>query len=259
MTLFVAGLMALAIWLLTANRPFAAGVALALATIKPQLVAILLLWLLVWTLADLRGRFRWLVSFVCTLAALFAASEYYLPHWLPRFFEAVRDYRSYADAVFVFDKLIPAPWSTLLVIVVGAATVDIGWKGRTHAANTLKFADNAAFLMAVTVILIPSYALYNQMLLVPAVLGLMRERRALWHGGAIRRGLLFLLGLLVLWPWTTCILLAANSFFLPPEAAESAWAVPLWTSLMFPVGVAALMLLSHVPRAFDRHEKAAAS
>src|ERR1019366_7722740 len=109
----VSALVALALALLVSDRPIAAGVALACATIKPQLVSLLLLWLTIWSLADWRRRYRWAASFLFTMAMLCAASEWYLPHWIPRFLQAVQRYRSYNDAVSILDKLLPAPWGAM--------------------------------------------------------------------------------------------------------------------------------------------------
>ena len=94
-TLFVVPLLAVAMALLVSDRPVAAGVLLALATIKPQLVLLLLVWLTIWTVADWRRRYRWAASFLVSMAILWAASEWYLPHWIPRFWQAVREYHNY--------------------------------------------------------------------------------------------------------------------------------------------------------------------
>src|SRR5258707_1380027 len=83
---------AIPITLLVTDYAVAAGVLLAWATMKPQFVVLLLLWLAVWTMADWRRRYRWAVSFLATMTILMAASEWYLPHWIPRFWHAVREY-----------------------------------------------------------------------------------------------------------------------------------------------------------------------
>ena len=57
-SLMVAGLVAIAIALLVTDHAIAAGILLALSTIKPQLVWLLLFWLAIWTLADWRRRYR---------------------------------------------------------------------------------------------------------------------------------------------------------------------------------------------------------
>lgn len=250
MTLFVVALVAIAMALLVADCAIAAGILLALATVKPQLVGLLLLWLAIWTVGDWRRRYRWAASFLLTIGVLAVASECYLPHWISRFLQAVREYRGYTDAVSVLDKLIPAPWGWLAKLAAVAAAAHIGWRNRKHSEETGLFAATATMVLAVTVIVIPTYALYNQVMLLPAVLLLARERQAIWDRSFAARGLLILVAVLLFWPWLASAVLAGLSFLLPPEVVQRAWAVPGWTALSLPVGVAALMLAHGYQRAF---------
>ncbi len=244
MTLLVAALVAIALALLASGRPIAAGIALALATIKPQLVWLLLFWLMVWTLADWRRRYRCAASFLFTMAILCAASEWYLPHWIPRFLQAMREYPTYTDAVSTLDKLLPAPWGWVARALAVAAMVYIGWKNRQSSANTAAFAATVSLALAVTIIVIPSYSLYNQVMLLPALLVLVRDRQLLWNRNRMSRALLSLVAILLLWQWLASIVLAGLSFVLPLPTLEAAWAVPLWTVLPLPVAVAALVLIT---------------
>src|SRR5271166_2716066 len=82
LSLLVAAMCAAALALLAAGRPIAAGLLLALATIKPQLVLPLLVWLSVWSLADLKRRYRLAVAFLISMVVLCVASEALLPHWI---------------------------------------------------------------------------------------------------------------------------------------------------------------------------------
>jgi hypothetical protein len=250
MTLLVSALVALALALLVSDRPIAAGVALACATIKPQLVWLLLLWLTIWSLADWRRRYRWAASFLFMMAMLCAASEWYLPHWIPRFLQAVQRYRSYNDAVSILDKLLPAPWGAMPRALAVAATVCIVWKNRRLTEGTPAFATMVSLTLAVTVIVTPSYALYNQVLLLPALLMLGRDRQLLWNRNRISRVLLGLAAGLLLWQWATSIVLAGLSFVLPLRTIETAWAVPLWTIHFLAVVVAALVLMMSYQKTF---------
>jgi hypothetical protein len=259
MTLFVVALLAVAVALLVSDCPIAAGIVLALATIKPQLVWLVLLWLTIWTFADWRRRYRWAASFLLTMGVLFAASEWYLPHWIPRFLQAVREYRNYTDAVSVLDKLVPAPWGWLPRILAAAAAVHLCWKSRRFPEGTPAFAATAALALAVTVIVIPSYALYNQIMLLPALLMLVRERHRIWDRNRMNRVLLSVVAILLVWPWLASIVLAGLSFLLPLELVERTWAVPGWTVLSLPVGVAALMLLGSYQRPFAAPPEAGTS
>jgi len=250
MTLFVVALVAIAVALLVADYAIGAGILLALATIKPQLVGLLLLWLAIWTLGDWRRRYRWALSFLITMAILIGASEFWLPHWISRFLEAVREYRSYTDAISVLDTLLPAPWSMLAKLAAVVAAAHICWRNRKHAQQTGAFAATAIVVLAVTVIVIPSYALYNQVMLLPAVLMVARERQVIWERSFAARGLLIVVAVLLFWPWLASAVLAGLSFVLPPAVVQKAWAVPGWTALALPVGVAALMLALAYRRAF---------
>ncbi|MFI5110749.1 MAG: glycosyltransferase 87 family protein [Terriglobales bacterium] len=249
MTLFVVALLAIAMALLAADCAIAAGILLALATIKPQLVGLLLLWLAIWTVGDWRRRYRWALAFLISMAILVGTSEFWLPHWIPRFLQAVREYRNYTDAVSVLDKLLPAPGGVLTKLAAVVAAAHIGWRDRKHSEETGAFAATATMVLAVTVIVIPSYALYNQVMLLPAVLLLARERQAIWGRSFASRGLLILVAVLLFWPWLASAVLAGLSFLLPPEVVQRAWAVPGWTALSLPVGVAALMLAHGYQRA----------
>jgi len=245
MTLLVVALLAVAMALFASDWPIAAGMVVALTTIKPQLVWLFLLCLMIWTLADWRRRYRWAASFLLTMAILSGASAWYLPHWIFRFVEAMRRYLNYTDAVSILDLTVPAPWGWMSRVFVVAATLHIAWKNRRFAEDTPAFAATVSLALAVTVIVIPSYALYNQVMLLPALLMLLRDRRTIWNRNRVSRVLLSLAVILLLWPWLASLALACLSFVLPLELVERAWMVPGWTVLQIPLVVAALMLIHY--------------
>jgi Glycosyltransferase family 87 len=252
MSLLVAGLIAIAITLLVADYPVAAGILLAVATIKPQLVVLLLLWLVIWTLADWRRRYRWAVAFLATMAILLAASEWYLPHWIFRFGQAVREYRQYTGARSVLDNLVGPPWSWALEILVFAALLIACYRERRQDANSGAFAFTVSLALALTVLLVPITATYNQVLLIPALLLLLKERRAIWKSSVVIRALLVITAGLIFWPWFSSIILAALSFVLPLEKVDRAWAIPSWTVTQIPVALAALMLIFYYQEYYQK-------
>jgi Glycosyltransferase family 87 len=242
MSLFVAGLIAIAIMLLVADYPVAAGVLLAMATVKPQLMVLLLLWLALWTMADWRQRYRLAVSFLATMTILLAASEWYLPHWIPRFWQAVREYQHYTGARSVMDNLIGTPWSWVLEALALAAMLGVCYRERKQGANTGAFALTFSLVLAITVLLVPISAPYNHVLLIPALLLLLKDGRMIWQSNWVIRGLLLITTALVLWPWVSSIVLAGLSFVLPQETVDGASAIPFGTVIQIPVAVTALML-----------------
>jgi hypothetical protein len=251
MSLLVAGLMAIAIVLLAADYSVAAGFLLAVATIKPQLVALLLFWLVLWTVTDWRRRYRLATSFLTTMAILLAASEWYLPHWIPRFWQAVREYQRYTGAISLLDSLIGAPWSWALEVLAFAAMLGACYRERGQAANTRAFAFIISLVLATTVLLVPMSAPYNQVLLIPALLVLVGERRTIWQAGLVSRALGAITAAVVIWPWFSSTALAALSFILPQETVERGWAVPFWTTPQIPLAVVSLMLV-HYYRSYQR-------
>jgi len=211
--------------------------------------------LMIWTLPDWRRRYRWAVSFLLTMAVLFAASEWVLPHWIPRFLRAVHEYRSYSDAVSVLDKLVPAPWNWLSRILTAAATLHVFWKNRHLAVDAPEFATIVSLALAVTVIIIPSYPLYNQVMLLPALLTLLRERQLIWSRNGLNRMLLSVVAIFLFWPWGASFVLACLSFVLPAEIVERTWAIPFWTVLPLALVVAAMVLIRSYQKSFAARQE----
>jgi hypothetical protein len=243
MSLLVAGLIAGGILLLIREHHVAAGFLLALATIKPQLVIFLLLWLGIWTLADIRRRYAWAASFLATMAILFVAAEWYVPHWVSGFLQAVRQYQSYTGAMGVMEKLAGVAAGRVLEALAFGMMVVLCSRHRRSDQRSCGFALSVAMVLAVTVLLAPTYAVYNQVLLIPAALALVANRREIWEQGRASRVLFVASAAGVLWPWVASVGLAALSFILSSETVERGWAVPFWTALFIPVGVAAMMLI----------------
>ena len=251
MSLLVAGLVAIAVWLLIHDHQLAAGVVLALATMKPQLVLLLVVWLAIWTLADLRRRYRWAAVFLVVMAIQIGAAEWYLPHWIPRFWQAVLDYRRYTGAISVLEESVGSLAGRVLEVLAFLLLMRLCWRERNRAANTVAFAKMTSMVLAFTVLLIPADSVYNQILLIPALLVLVENCRAVWRRNVPSRALLLAVGAVVAWPWISSVALAALSFLWPEQTIGRAWAVPFWTSLLIPVGVAALMLVNAGQRSFS--------
>ncbi len=181
---------------------------------------------------------------------LMAASEWYLPHWLPRFWHAVREYQRYTGAFSVMDSLIGAPWSWAVEFFAFAATMGVCWRERRQSANTGSFGFTLSLVLATTILLVPTCSPNYQILLIPACLVLAKERRMIWQSNVANRILLVITAGLILWPWISSIALAGLSFVLPRETVERGWAIPFWTVTEIPVAVAGLMLVYYYQRTF---------
>jgi hypothetical protein len=242
LSLLVAGLIA-GCALLLARGSFAfAGVLLAFATIKPQLVLPLVTWLLVWVSGDWCRRKGFVPGFALTMGLLFAGAEYVLPGWFGRFRAAVTAYRQYTDgAGSVLDVLITPEWGRVLAGLVVLALVVTAWKFRRVSSDSSIFNLMLALVLAITVVIVPEAAPYNQVLLLPGILLVARDWRILWQKNRLSRILLTACGLLVFWPWLAATALTIASLGLPADVVQKAWAWPVWTSLAIPLIVAGLL------------------
>lgn len=259
LTLLVFALLAITMTLLASDRPIPAGILLAFATIKPQLVCLLLVWLAIWTLGDWRRRYHWAASFLLTMLVLWGASEWYLPNWIFRFFRALREYHLYTGEISVMDQLIGAPWSRILEFLALAVTLVACWRERRQVVNADGFTSILGLVLAITVLIEPNYRPYNQVLLIPALLILLKDRRGIWQRDAINRVLSVITVGSISWAWGSAGVLTGLSFVLPREMVERGWAVPMWTSFHIPLAVAALMLLHYYQRTFTAPARAGSS
>jgi hypothetical protein len=182
------------------------------------------------------------------MAILISASEWLLPHWIPLFWHALGEYRRYTGTVSVIGLLVGGSLSRVLEFVTFAAFLGICWRERRLAAASVAFTFMLSLVLAITILVVPTYGPYNQVFLIPALLVLVRDRRVIWQSGVANRILLVFTACLVLWPWISGTTLAALSFLLPQTTVERGWALPIWTLSHIPVAVAALMLIHYYQR-----------
>jgi hypothetical protein len=243
LTLLVSGFLASCAALLASGYLFAAGILLALATIKPQLAAPLSAWLIFWTMWDWRRRQRLFWGFALTMALLLGGAHLILPGWLNRFRSALSAYRQYAGAASLLDVLVTPAWGTAVSVVILLALAAACWRLGRVAAFAEAFALTLALTLAVTVVVIPMFAPYNQLLLLPGVLLALRWSRRLWQKRGLPRLIIMVSVLLLGWPWLATLALMLVSKWLPSAAVQRAWAIPLYTSLEIPLAILALLAL----------------
>jgi hypothetical protein len=113
---------------------------------------------------------------------------------------------------------------------------------RQAAETTLGFQWSLSLVLATTLLVIPMFAPYNQVLLLPAAMLAVRQIRPLWDGHRMNRVLVGMAAASLLWPWLAAAGLCMTVFFLPASTAQEAWALPLWTNFAIPVTLLALIL-----------------
>ena len=122
-----------------------------------------------------------------------------------------------------------------------SATIRTRWKFRRASSDSSIFNLMLALVLAITVVIVPKAAPYNQVLLLPGILLVARDWRILWQKNRLSRILLTACGLLVFWPWLAATALTIASLGLPADVVQKAWAWPVWTSLAIPLIVAGLL------------------
>ena len=241
LSLLVAALLAGSVACVAAGFLSCAGALLALATIKPQLTWPLVAWLLAWALSDWRNRQRFVYGFSLVMALLLAGAEIILPGWWWMFAHAVERYHRYTQN----QSVLLLPWAAAGIFVALAvlACAFYLWKLRSEPACAEGFGRATALVLALTVLVVPMYAPYNQLLLLPAILILLRDRKSLTaRSRAVRFGFVAALFALA-WQWIASLLLS-GAYLLGAQAwALSAWKWPFLATFTVPVLVFGVMFL----------------
>ena len=238
LTLLVAPMIAACLYLLISNRQVACGILLALAAVKPQIAFPLAAWLLLWASTKLHQRWKFAVAFAVTLLALVVAGEFLLPGWIREFYAAIISYRGYTRHQSPLDELVTPTLGIPLSIAIIAVVAVICWRARKNSALDDHFGWTTSLVLAANLLVIPTIAPYNQLLLLPGIFLLLRT----WKHRQVNRTITVLRWIAVgclAWPWTTAAGLTLLSFFTP--AAQRFWQIPLWTSVLIPIPITACL------------------
>jgi hypothetical protein len=176
LTVPVAACIFVAWYLLARKHPVPAGILLALATIKPQLLLPLLLALFVWAL--LQRQWALTVSFLVTMAVQLVVSQALVPGWFPRWRASLRNYTGVTKTAMPLEHLF-GHWPGLAItLALAAAALVALWRARGSAAESPDFPRALSLVLAVTVCFVPTSdaLLYNYVLLTPACVLLVFSR-----------------------------------------------------------------------------------
>jgi hypothetical protein len=219
------------------------GGLLALATIKPQLTWPLVLWLLVWAGSEWRLRRRFVFGFGLVMLLLLGGAQLLLPGWLRMFAEAIGQYHRYTQNQSVLVWLFGSIAGRILEAVSVLVCALFVWRLRREPASSAAFGRAFALVLALTVVIVPMFAPYNQVLLAPAILALLRsESEADPILPAVRRARVVGCVALV-WPWIATVGLSLDYVWLTPELRERVWPMPFYSNFMVPLFVFGLALL----------------
>jgi hypothetical protein len=244
LTLLVAAFLAASITAIVEGQLVLAGILLAIATVKPQLVALTAIWLVIWTLGNWRQRQRLLWSCVGAMACLLIGSEVLLPGWLGKFRTATAAYYQYTGGgLSLLDMGLTTIGGRLAAICLVAMLIVFLWQVRRESERSMAFQWSLAVVLATTLVTIPMFAPYNQVLLVPCLMLLVKEIHRVWQAGRLSRFFIIITTASVVWPWIAAAALAIALLVFPLSTVERAWWLPLTTTLMIPIALLALIFV----------------
>ena len=168
-------LLAMALWAYGERRYLLAGACLALTTIKPQLIFLLIPVWLAWAIFEKRWTF--LASF-CSLMALFLILPwFFIGDWMASFFSGMQTYREYSSTFNPLERsfalLFSSTASGLLTALISMAALAylllmIRRGMKTSTKSSFHLVISAATL--VTLLVSPETSVYNMVLiLLPAL------------------------------------------------------------------------------------------
>jgi hypothetical protein len=97
--------------------------------------------------------------------------------------------------------------------------------------------------MAMTVVVVPMFAPYNQVLLLPAILVLVRDQAFFTTGSRAIRFCYLASALALAWQWIASLCLSVAYFLAPSAWAFSFWKWPFLATFTLPVLVFALIFI----------------
>jgi Glycosyltransferase family 87 len=244
MSLVVAALLAACGACLAGGWLACAGGLLALATIKPQLTWPLVIWFLVWSVSEWRSRRQLVFGFGFVMLLLLGGAQLLLPGWLRMFVEAIRQYHQYTQnqsvLVWMFGSIAGRIFEAASAILCAMCI----WRLRRQPATSPAFGRALSLVLALTVLIVPMFAPYNQVLLIPALLALLQSETshdpvlpAIHLARAVG-------GVLVVWPWIATIGLTLACLWLTPAGRERVWPMPFYSNFMAPIFIFGLALLN---------------
>jgi hypothetical protein len=169
------------------------------------------------------------------------------------FAEAIGQYRHYTQSQSVLEVILNQMLGSAASGIVGRvggqilgaiailACIPVLWKLRGQAADASGFSCATALVLALSVLVVPMYAPYNQVLLLPAILLLVRERAMFLSRSRVWRVAYQLGALAVGWQWVASVGLTATYLLLSRDLAFRGWEWPFFATFALPVFVFVLI------------------
>lgn len=235
-TLLTAALIFIACVCLRRNWPIAAGIVLAIATVKPQVAGPIIAWLMLWSL--LHRGWRFIASLTITLSLLLLETERIVPGWFGEWRASLHGYRQVTDTDLPLQNFLGQWAGLILTLLLVAAGVLALWRSRKTDTASTNWSVSVSLVLALTVVLIPTHfaMAYNQILLFPACVTLIVASSADAYSQFARQIALALLGVMFALP---VVSVAIETFWKPYPVVDG---LPFLTNSLLPPAVALAVL-----------------
>lgn len=245
LTLLVAFLIAASMYAVVRQQYVIGGILLALATIKPQLAFLVVLWLCIWVIGNWRERKRLAWGLGGAMLFLVVTGEFLLPGWITEFRVGMKEYYRYTGGGnSVLDVLLTPTFGRITSVLLVGIALFLLWRNRRSGQETGAFRWSLCFTLATTLLVIPTFALYNQLLLIPALMIALQARGALWQKSRFMQFFCSIAAMSVGWPFFSAACLVIALAFLPTLTVQEAWVLPFYPSFAIPITIYALLLVS---------------
>ena len=171
-----------------------------------------------------------------TLTILLLGAEYILPGWIPKFINGAIAYRQYAAGGNLSGFYLPNFLSIIFSGLVFLMMAVVCWRTRQEPCGSLGFAFTFCTILAGSIFVVPALsAVFNQVLLIPALLLPLRTWKKMWTRDSRFRIALRLFAGAALLPWACAIITLLVWAFLPVAVLHRIWGLPLygWFALPF--------------------------
>ena len=240
LALLMGFLLALASWCIGRGKLFLAGLVLSLATLKPQMLSLCLLWFPIWSLGDWKRRWQLVAGLIVGLSTLVASGWMLLPGWPRYFFQGLVAYHRYYPTTSPLRAVLGDWLGGAVSLILVAILFSVACRRRQSAGNSDDFVTVLSFFLMTTCLVLPIIAPYNHVLLILPAIMIFQQWNVLPRWG---RGIL---SILIAWPWVAQAVLLIH-----PPSTESLVQTPLlpfvlMLSFPFVVPLAALAVRKNV-------------
>ena len=111
-------------------------------------------------------------------------------------------------------------------------------------ASSEAFGRAFGLVLALTVVVVPMFAPYNQVLLAPAILALVRRESSSEETLPALRLAGLTAGALLIWPWIATVGLSLAYVWITPAIRHRVWPMPFYSNFVVPVLIFGVALLN---------------